>query len=335
MKLFIQKIVDVFRRSGFILKKISVEIVGWWNTLSDLDREHVVALGYLYSIVFPVSLSLLTLIIIKNNPVRVINWSIIFLTVIITGVFSCLIIGRLVFDVKKLRFMVVVSEFITVLISLLYSLSWLYLAITLLLHLFIPNLAMNPFKLLIETNDSWENVSSSVTSLSFLIGGSFLLNLFLPQSLNAVKINLKLRVRRFFLKIGYIALFIAILFILLKIDKNNFIVVATCYTAIMWWGSPEKLLPVFTDITGSEVDEISDVVKQRFLMGKWVVTQIFISWLISVYLFSKDKYIQVIEFEILTVTMIVLTVVAKMLILSRKDLFTSWFKNQVKSDKDK
>lgn len=319
-------------RGVFIVRTSLVEVRKWWNSLSNLDKEHIVALGYLYSIYIPIIVTILALMVIKNNPVKLINWITLFCVVITTTIFSTIVIRRFIHDAKRLRFMVAFAEFLTVLGSLLCMTAWLYFSTTLMLYLLNSNSTMNPLKLLAEIFDDFQKIGLSVTSLSFLIGGSFLLNLFLPKKLNTLNIGLKLRFKRFSLKMLYIVVFAVALFLLFNVNKDNFIIVATCYTALMWWGSPEKILPVFTNV---KVEKISYVVKQRFLMGRWILTQVFISWMVSVYLFSKDKYMQVIEFEVLTTIMIVVTVVIKILVLNEKGLFARWLKDEFKSDEGK
>lgn len=250
----------------------------------------------------------------------------------------------MIYYFKKKRFMLGLLSFSTVSLFLSFSLAWLYLFSANVSNLlnswgYEANQGLNilyPEKFLIDSIENFVKTGQIMMVFSQVIGVSFLLNLIVPKPLQMVDIPVKKKILRGLIKIGGLAAIIIVGIILLVVNKDNVAIVTAIYGATMFIANPKIIIDVFSNLKNIDNISISSDVTKAFSLFKLILTELYVSWIISIYTFPNNSINRINMFVILFTIFIVITVSARLYLQSKgKDLFSKWLIVENNNSKNK
>ena len=165
------------------------------DTLSGLEKEHVMAIGYLYTIAIPLVTSVFSFKIMMSNVSSIVGFIIAVLATVITSWFSYEAIRRSIAAFTKKRFMIGFTGAFVFIYSILFSMVWIYLILGLLINvnviIFGEGTRIFSMKLLIQLFRWLPENSSLITTVASLISLSLMLTPLLPDKFNKVNVDTK------------------------------------------------------------------------------------------------------------------------------------------------
>lgn len=303
------------------------------NKISDgsIDSEHYLAYCYCFAIFVPLFVSLMGMLGLKYSSSAIIKFPIYLTFFTLMAVISW-IFGKKVFRYfRNKRFMLAIFVLPIFLVSLSFMLSWLSLIVGNLLNVMIIGqhlesqfpIISHPEKPLLQSVSTTLNEEKSLVILMQPLGISLLLNMFIPKDLQNVNVSLGKKLIRFGIKIGIVIVLALVSFIFINVNIDKWPVVAFIYGALMSFVTPKNFLRFLNKEV--EEKEISSEIKNTFFGSKLLLTEVCISWIISVYWFNENISYRLYAFIGIFGILITITIIARISLQARgQDLFSKW-----------
>lgn len=314
------------------------------NKFSDgsIDTEHYIAVFYCFVVVLPVLITWFGTVTLEHSS----NAFLVLLELVVFTVISAflfLLFGKKLFSyIIEKRFMLIFLSFPTVILFLLFTLSWFSFFWGNLVNLLSTSAYMtnqipvvtHPEGDLIRSINSSRIVLQNMIIFSQILTISFLLNMFVPKSLQTVNVSFKKKFTRLGFKILCLTVTGLITFIFIITNKDNFSIVIFVYTAVMFFSAPKVIMYLFSDLKNIDDKTISDNVIRSFYFFQLILSELLIAWFISVYVFPTNITYR--SHTLLTIFFILLipTVIVRIFSMSKKaDLFSKWIVDEEKEEK--
>lgn len=190
----------------------------------------------------------------------------------------------------------------------------------------VPNDIIQPFQNVGIITKYFTSISQFSISFLTIASITFMLNIFLPTSMQIKDVSTKLKFSRFSIKIGIVSFILVMSAIFSIVDKNNFASVSIFTTLFTFACTPQTILRVFSNHKSISSITVSDNVLRTFDIIKVIYYEFILSWSISIYVFNPDKAENktIIAVIIFLSFFIVTVIVQQILIHKRKETFSSW-----------
>lgn len=229
----------------------------------------------------------------KSTPLAII----LYIVAILLNSYLCFhFFFKMVNYFKERRLLLILIVFISVLFFFLFMLSFClyligYFSNFIMLKVAHPEYIINNLTRMMDyTIDIYVIVSSISIIVMTIVLFSYMLNMFLPKKLQRTDINFKQKINRFFLKIAYFILILAIIFVFSITNKSNFGAISIFTSLFVFACTPKTFLIIFSDVKNLNDVKISDSITGRFEFLKFMYYEIVFSWAISIYFFDYNEF---------------------------------------------
>lgn len=307
-------------------------------TLSNrsIDSEYYLALGYLFTPIFAIFVTLIGMLTIVPIGYDYPKLLIILLVVLvmINGYFLYFFGKKCWKYFRMTRFMLGCISLVTVYLFFLQTLVWIYFLTTYIsnfLLVFISlrqnNTLNNPmYLLMILVNKTYPNIKDSISGISPIVGVFFVLNQILPKSLQTIELTFPKRILRLIIKVGFIVLIVCSLYVFSCVNKDNWLIVSGVYGFIMSI-KPEKILTLIHPKKTFKSVDVSESIRKSFFMYRVFLTGIYLSWMISIYIYPSSVDKRLFLFLVMCLSYMVILIVIQIYgNTSGKNYFEKWLK---------
>lgn len=143
---------------------------------------------------------------------------------------------------------------------------------------------------------------------------SYMLNLFLPKSLQQKDIPIKKRVIRGIFKMLLLIFVLIVSIVFSKIDKTNFTSITIFTTLFTFMCTPKTILRIFSNYSNIENIKISASINKAFDLYKLFYYEFIFSWSIAIFFFdAKDSTTKLVIFAASLFTVLLLTIITQRL----------------------
>lgn len=155
---------------------------------------------------------------------------------------------------------------------------------------------------------------------------SYMLNLFLPKSLQQKDIPIKKRVIRGIFKMLVLIFLLNVSIVFSKIDKTNFTSITIFTTLFTFMCTPKTILRIFSNYSNIENIKISASINKTFDLYKLLYYEFIFSWSIAIFFFdAKDSTTKLVIFTVSLFTVLLLTIITQRLLRKYGTrIFSNW-----------
>jgi hypothetical protein len=155
---------------------------------------------------------------------------------------------------------------------------------------------------------------------------SYMLNLFLPKSLQQKDIPIKKRVIRGIFKMLLLIFLLIVSIVFSKIDKTNFTSITIFTTLFTFMCTPKTILRIFSNYSNIENIKISASINKTFDLYKLLYYEFIFSWSIAIFFFdATDSTTKLVIFAVSLFTLLLLTIITQRLLRKYGTrIFSNW-----------